>query len=430
MEGGKGTPGGSVLPGTMRTGSFTVEHQCPQCGAPVVLEESDRLFTCSHCRVRLFFYAGTVFRYYLPPGPSAGDELLFAPYWHLRGALFILRPFEIESAFVDASFKAAGLSAAPPTLGVRPQAMKLRIAGEGVEGRFLRSSVASSDLLSKVVGRRNSGRSASEPATPFLRSFVGEATSLIYAPLSLRGATVRDAVLDRPLGELSEEDREVIAAPDDPSSWTATFLPALCPDCGWDLPGEKRSVAFICGSCGRGWQAEGGSLQPLNYGVQPGGERSDVYLPFWSMEVSIDGLPLSSRADLVRLANLPRAVRKEWEEETLHFWAPAFHLRPGIFLRLARQLTSTFIEDQMGSKLPRKGECYPVTIEGKVAFESVPFTVAGLAVPKKDVFPLLAQLKVRRGKTTLLYIPFSIRAGDYIQERYGISFRRNSLRRI
>jgi len=414
----------------MSTGPFTVEHQCPQCGAPVVLGESDRLFTCSHCRVRLFFYAGTVFRYYLPPGSHAGGELLFAPYWHLRGVFYTLRPFEIGSAFVDASFKAAGPSAAPLTLGVRPQAMKLRIAGEGVEGRFLRPSVAVSDLLPKVEVLRGSGKVPSQSTATFRRSFVGEATSLIYAPLSLRGAKLSDAVLDRPLGELRDEDREGIAAPDDPSSWPVKFLPALCPNCGWDLPGGKRSVAFICGSCSRGWQVEGGSLQPLSYGVQPGEDRSDVYLPFWRMEAGIDGLLLSSRADLVRLANLPRAVRKEWEEKELHFWAPAFHLRPGVFLRLARQLTSTFIDDLAGSRVPREGKFYPVTIEGKEAFESVPFTVAGLAVPKKDVFPLLAELKVRQRKTTLLYLPFSVKAGDYIQERYRISFRRNSLRQI
>jgi DNA-directed RNA polymerase subunit RPC12/RpoP len=34
-----------------------LSHQCPQCGAPVQLEETDRIFSCPFCQVRLFIHA-------------------------------------------------------------------------------------------------------------------------------------------------------------------------------------------------------------------------------------------------------------------------------------------------------------------------------------------------------------------------------------
>ncbi|MGD9137268.1 MAG: hypothetical protein PVH42_10930, partial [Desulfobacterales bacterium] len=31
-----------------------IEYQCPQCGAPATIEETDRLFTCQFCRVNSY----------------------------------------------------------------------------------------------------------------------------------------------------------------------------------------------------------------------------------------------------------------------------------------------------------------------------------------------------------------------------------------
>ena len=56
-----------------------LSHQCPQCGAPVELDETDRIFACPSCQVRLFIHAGGPLRYYLKPGDDvqdAPDEVL------------------------------------------------------------------------------------------------------------------------------------------------------------------------------------------------------------------------------------------------------------------------------------------------------------------------------------------------------------------
>jgi len=411
----------------MQSGSFVVEHPCPQCGAPVILEEADRLMTCGHCRVSLYFYSGTVFRYYLPPLPAAGEEPLFVPYWHLRGAFFSLEPFEVHGSIRDVSLKAAGPVALPPTLGLRAQAMKLRLAGPGVKGRFLRPALGAAELVSKVVTPPGAG--AGPAPRVYYRTFVGETTSQIYTPVYLREGKVFDGVLDRPWGTLGEGEEERMKDFDDPSSWETAFLPALCPNCGWDLPGGRKSVALICGNCSRGWQAAGGAFRPLDYGVHgiEEGEES-VYLPFWRMEAEIGGLELASFADLARLANFPRAIRKEWEQRVLPFWAPAFRVRTNVFLRLARQLTSTPLDLRAEERVPGKGELFPATLAMKEAFESVKITLAGMAARKREIFPLLAAVEVRLGRSSLVYLPFAVRGGDFIEEEYGVSFRRNALR--
>ena len=57
--------------------SFIIEHQCPQCGAPAELEETDRLFQCGYCRVKSYLTIPDYFRYTLPHHAPAGKELIY-----------------------------------------------------------------------------------------------------------------------------------------------------------------------------------------------------------------------------------------------------------------------------------------------------------------------------------------------------------------
>ncbi|HDH04186.1 MAG TPA: hypothetical protein ENH01_00515 [Nitrospirae bacterium] len=54
--------------------TLQVEHQCPQCGGPVILEETDRFMSCAFCRVNLFIVSGDFSRYYLPPSTHPLEE--------------------------------------------------------------------------------------------------------------------------------------------------------------------------------------------------------------------------------------------------------------------------------------------------------------------------------------------------------------------
>ena len=124
--------------------------------------------------------------------------------------------------------------------------------------------------------------------------------------------------------------------------WTPQFMPTLCPDCGWDLFAERDSCILLCTGCNTAWQASGDGLQPTPYGAAPADHsgKKTLHLPFWRIKVSFEGLQLESYGDLVRLANLPKAPRTEWEKPGLSFWVPAFKV-PGP-LSQARTATHPF----------------------------------------------------------------------------------------
>lgn len=405
---------------------FTIEEQCPQCGAPVAIEESDRFFSCGHCRVRLYIAGESALRYYLPPAKEAGDEIIFVPYWHLRGAHFTLRGAGVECRALNATSRAAGPEQLPLTLGVRAQALKLRHAVDGVQGRFLRPDTAYGEMVPRMVRRSQMMEVKKDAGKMVFRSFLTSRASLVYAPVTLRGDRIFDGVLNRSQCRLSEGASPGLGGEDDTSAWEVKFLAALCPNCGWDLPGERKGVVFLCRHCHRAWRLYGTGLHEVPFEVvAESGEA--VYLPFWKMESRVEGLTLSSFADLARLANLPLAFRDEWEESGLFFWAPAFQTRPRLFLRLARQLTAVPPGRRGEGRVP-EGEAFPVTLDLHEAFEGVKLTLASLAVSKRKVFPVLPSVKVELLGAMVVYLPFAVQGGDFIQTQMKFGIRRNALR--
>jgi hypothetical protein len=408
-------------------GTFTVEQHCPQCGAPVTIEEADRFFSCDHCRVRLYISGEGVQRYSIPPS-GRESELFFVPYWHLRGAHFLLKPLKLDCKVLDATFRAGGPEGLPLTLGVRAQAMKLRHAVEVGEGIFLKPKISYDAMIPKALKlSRSFGRGRDRERLEY-QAFLPSRASLIYTPLYRRGMDLYDAVLDRPRCRLPEGTEELPGEPDDPGTWRMKYLAALCPNCGWDLPGEKKSIVLLCGSCKRAWHLSPGRFLETPFAVFPGGREGDVYLPFWRIFAAVEGLPLSTYGDLVKLANLPLAVRPEWEEKKVSFWSPAFQLRPRIFLRLSRQLTALPPDECFDETIADGASAYAVTLDVREAFESVKLVIAGMAVPKKAVFPLLPDLKVTFAGARLHFMPFAVQGGDFIQRQIRLSIRRNALR--
>ena len=164
---------------------FTIEQQCPQCGAPVAIEESDRFFSCGHCRVRLYIAGESALRYYLPPAKEAGDEIIFVPYWHLRGADFTLRAAAVKCRILDATSRAAGPQELPLTLGVRAQAMRLRHAVDGVGGRFLRPETSYEETVPRMVRRSRAMEVKRDAGEAVFQSFLTSRASLVYAPVTV-----------------------------------------------------------------------------------------------------------------------------------------------------------------------------------------------------------------------------------------------------
>ena len=90
----------------MKNANYLVEHQCPQCGAPAILEETERLFACPFCRVRSYLLSRGAFRYFLPAKTPERHTLFYLPYWRLKGMWFSYHMEKTAHRFIDTSHQA------------------------------------------------------------------------------------------------------------------------------------------------------------------------------------------------------------------------------------------------------------------------------------------------------------------------------------
>jgi DNA-directed RNA polymerase subunit RPC12/RpoP len=406
--------------------SWQIEHDCPQCGAPVVLEETDRLLACNHCRVRLYLTTEQHFSYLLPPPDGVSGEIFFAPYWRFKGMVFSCQGNEVSNKVADTSYLASELRCLPISLGFRPQALKLRFVSAQMPGRFLKTAVPLQQVIATVQNCVHATDLPNVPPPRCFHAFLGETVSAIYAPYFLQGSILHDAILQRPVCTLAENGLKALQAPSSPPEDRLRFIATLCPHCGWDLKGDKDSLVLMCGNCDSAWQASAATLERVPFGTFPGGGADTIYLPFWRIKVPLEGIPLRSYADLIRMANLPKAIQREWEEIVFHFWSPAFKIRPRAFLQTARAMTLTQPQEIQEGLLP-KGNVYPVTFSVREALEAVKVILAHIAVAKQHLIPLLPQLRIGPPEILLSYFAFTVRPNELIQERLRLSIDRSTV---
>jgi len=416
-----------------------IEHECPQCGAPVVLEETDRLLQCSFCKTRLYISSSGPLRYCLPPHRPYEEEIVFIPYWRFRGMRFSCRRDGIQDGIIDKTVLAIQDRLLPASLGVRPQAMKLRFAGEKENTRFLEpqfsfdeSSIKADETIAlgfdimRDNRQRSTFRSISfmgmelgtelgiEVETPepvardtrlYHEAFIAETISTVYTPVFVRDNRVYDGITGEPIpGEVGEGR---LAGPPATGNWFPRFLPTLCPNCGWDLVAERDSCVLLCTRCNSAWQASAGSLEQIKYGVisSDGKAQKTTCLPFWKIGIEVEGMGLQSYADLVRLANLPKMIRTEWEQPGIHFWVPAFKIAPAVFLRLARQLSLADPSGEIGEDLSG-ADLWSVNVALSEAAESLRVILAQIAINKTAIMPKLKDLNISVKDSLLVFHPF------------------------
>ncbi|HOV88095.1 MAG TPA: hypothetical protein PLM79_17200 [Syntrophobacteraceae bacterium] len=405
--------------------SWLVEWRCPQCGAPVVLEETDRILSCGYCRVRLHLSWRGHWRYWLSPGKDLPADPLFVPYWRFRGIVFSCVDREIRHRVADSSHLALGLEGLPATLGFRPQALKLRPVTPTVGASFLRpeTSFRSPSTVAGDAEKRSAAGDGKPPA-PY-EVFIGETVSVLYSPVTIRGEKVLDGILGRPLPSVVPSSLESLPFDRFPDE-LVTFSPMLCPRCGWDLEGEKDSVVLLCRNCRSAWASRGSGLERVDFSVMVEPKEAPLYLPFWQIRARFSGIRLDSYADLVRLANLPKAVQPEWEDRKARLWIPAFKIAPHLFLRLGRALTLFQGEGDPEAPLPSSG-LHPVSLPPEEAAESLVITVAAFGVPKKTLLPKLPEIRAPMEGYSLCYVPFRVTSAECIQPKIGLSLNRNAL---
>ena len=401
---------------------FTVVHECPQCGAPVDLDETDHLLRCPYCEVNSFLFSNDYSRFVLPHRAGKRD-LIYVPYLRFKGSIFSCDIETVRYRIVDITQLGVPFKRFPMSLGLRPQAMKMRFAATDTCGTFLKCFLNTQDL---ILARAKKLSSVPDTGEVFHRALIGEAVNLIYLPLYVEQKALFDGITNRPIARLSDASDIFSSITDRSPRWKLTFLATLCPRCGWNLNGEKDSVVLTCSNCETAWEASQGGFVQVDLKVVPGDQPETSYLPFWRMSVHTTGIPIRSYADFIRATNQPRAIQKAWEEQEMYFWSPAFKIRPKRFLYLSRQMTVVQKLLDMDGRLPRKN-LYPVTLPLSEAIQSIKVTLAGSAVNKMKFMPRFQEIRLSVKGASLIYLPFHETAHEMIQQHTHVSINKKSL---
>ena len=405
-----------------------VEQPCPQCGGLITLQASDRLLTCPYCGVKNFLQANGPFRYALPCKVDSDEQtrLLHAPYLRFKGNIFQVTEEGLSYRVMDTTQSGFPMPGLPPSLGVRPQAMKLVRLTTDSPGRFLRLSIKAKVILDKAA--RINDLAAKGDNELYHRAYIGEEVSFIYLPLRRSDDNLFDAVVDQPLVPLEKlSSFPLRGAPFNPR-WQVNFLATLCPRCGWSLDGEGDCLVLTCSNCDTAWQLGPAGLERISCKIIPGGSDTSLYLGFWKVSVHLPSMNIWSFADFMERTNQPVVIHRDWHERVMHFWIPAFKLRPKIFLRAGRQVTISqwrLDDEQEMHVLPG---LYPVTLPSAEARQALKIILAASAASPKKVFPFLSAARAENVTSTLVFLPFVDRNHDWVQPQTGTVIAKTILR--
>lgn len=394
-----------------------LSHQCPQCGAPVELDETDRIFACPFCQVRLFIHSGGPLRYYLKPRIDSPGTLVYVPYWRFRGNAFVVDPQSMRHKIIDSSLLAVDMPTLPPSLGLRTQAMPLSFVEPATPGLFMEPTVSGRDVKTRLL-RAVPGLEAA--TGPSLTACVGDVMSLIHLPV-FQGKDLVDGLTGKPLGPAGIEEADLNGADSH-----LRFSSTLCPQCGWDLVGERSSLVQTCPHCDTAWMPgpQGGTRITPHFLQTP--EQPALYLPFWNLRFRAKGFRLQTWADLIRLTNLPRVLLPWMESTAFSFRVPAFKIRPELFLNLSAQVSLYQPDAPEQESLP-KIPLHPVTLPGEEAFQAVPVVLGRLAPARKNLFPKIRGGSLQPLEARIEYLPFVDAGQEFIQPEMNMAIQKKAL---
>jgi len=401
--------------------NFIIEHQCPQCGAPAELEETDRLFRCGFCRTASYLSAPSFFRYVLPHNAPQDKTLVYFPYWRFKGMLFSCLPGQIRNRFVDLSQQAISSDHFPFSLGFRSQTQKLRFATSDINGRFLKPELPKSGLIDALSDRF----SANLPKPILHQAQIGETISLLYAPFYVTEKVI-DAILNEPVGGGSTEATEKYLQEAQSPNWPIHFLATLCPHCGWDLNGGRDALTLYCQNCQSVWWPKQGRFERLLTVYERTSLQNPVFLPFWRIQADITDLSLSSYADLIRTANLPRVAQPGDEERPFYFWCPAFKVHPKRFLAIAGHLTAAQPRDGLETGLPQ-GDMHHVNLPLQEAVEALKLILTEFVRPRKRIDDILSAVQIKARRFLLAYLPFEEGPHELVRSDMRLAISKNTL---
>jgi len=406
-----------------------IEQSCPGCGAAIELHEDDRVLRCPFCGVNNYMLEQGVRRFVLPwslPHDISESDLFFVPYLRFKGAILYVSGVKFGHKLVDTTRLGGDFPHLPMSLRLRPQVMKVKPVVADMAGRFFWHTLEMETIFANVV-KIATLFSKKEERSLHYRAFIGESLSMIYQPCYVRAKKLFDAVDNRVLGSASffetQEEKSSLSR----KIWEPQFITTICPGCGGFLEGEPDSLVLRCSNCETLWQEQDGKFSHLKWSVIQSENRAAKYLPFWKIAFQTSGEVLKSFGDFLRLTNQPVIVRRAYDDIPLCFWIPAFKINPKNFLQAAKQLTLTQLQIAEGS-VGRLGDAYPVTLPWKEAFQAIKSVLAVTTLNKKDIYPLLPEIKVVSARYSLRYLPFTVHSHDFVQEHTRVTLKSAALK--
>lgn len=403
-----------------------VEQGCPQCGAQVVLNETDHVLTCSFCSTKNYLQTSGPFRYVLPmAGRASSAGLLLAPYLRFKGTIYLVTDRGIEHRVIDTTQVANPAPGLPPSLGLRPQAMQLSRINPAAGNRYLGQTLKAGAILEKAAAIGNLVVQGGEDLRH--RAYIGESLSYIYLPLVAKEHGLYDGVTDGRLLNLDELDGHPLQGKRFDEAWQVRFLATLCPQCGAGLDGAGDCRVMTCANCQSAWAIGPEGLSQIDWRLQPGNANTSLYLPFWKITAHIPALSIYSFADFVERSNQPFLPRPLWRERAMSLWIPAVKLRPKIFLQAGRQATLSqwLVQPEEGRTAPN---LFPVTLPASEARQAVKLMLAAATASPKRIFPYLPQVQLTEVVTQLVYLPCVDKGHDWVQPETGVTIAKNILR--
>ena len=407
---------------------LTILQNCPSCGAGIELSEADRLIRCPYCEVQNFMVTRGPLRFVLTdkaPDHIDRQDLLYAPYLRFKGNIFYCKGKYQKYKVVDTTRQGMDVSALPPSLGFRPQAMILSLVTDDMKGRFLRQTVKARTLLEQAA-QLTVIDSENIKADFYHRAYIGETVSCIYLPLYYDNDVLCDAVTNRPFANGDSVVKKLGLGSRYRESWAPHFLATLCPRCGDSLVGEHDSLVLSCYNCHSSWDEKQGGFKMIRWSSVTSSHRERLALPFWKLQVRTSGVAMKSFADFLRLTNQPLVIQQKHTEMELVFWIPAFKIRPSTFLRLGRSMTLSQAKIPAGEEFMPKRK-HPVTLQRKEAIQALKSVLAGAVLNKKKLLSRLPDISFHPLETELTYLPFIDKGHDFVKEQTGIALARSVL---
>ncbi|MGD8462169.1 MAG: hypothetical protein PVH27_17580, partial [Desulfobacterales bacterium] len=235
-----------------------------------------------------------------------------------------------------------------------------------------------------------------------------------------------DGVLNSPVATAAVADFDLDQLAFENPHWRIHFMATLCPNCGWDLDGDRDSLVLLCKNCTTAWYPVGKRLKQISFGTQPIDDNDAIYLPFWRIRSKIKGIELNTYADLIKVANIPKVVQSGWENVGFRFWVPAFKVRPKIFMQLSKHMTLAQLQTEIVGELPQNRH-YRINLPVTEANQSLKVNLASFFRPKNQLMEILPLVRITAQSFTLVYVPFVEKHHQYIQPDLQFAINKNIL---